>query len=81
MCEYCDGIYSPVSFPVKVVYDNNEEETIQYGFLIKNKEKLVFFVEPFNEKNSKEILFERKINYCPFCGEKIGDALWKELNC
>ena len=81
MCEYCDGIYSPVSFPIRVIYDNKEEETMQYGFLIKNKEKLVFFVEPFNEKNNKEILFERKINYCPFCGEKIGDALWKELNC
>lgn len=81
MCEYCDGFSIPVSFPIRVIYDNEEEETIQYGFQIKNKEKLSFFVKSFNkdkESNTKkEVLFERDINYCPFCGEKIGEFYGK----
>lgn len=73
MCEYCEGYSVPISFPIKIVYSNDEEEIIQYGFQIVNKKEISFFEKKMNTTN-KEILFNRDINFCPFCGKELEDT-------
>lgn len=68
MCEYCEGISAPISFPQKLTYDNGETQQIQYGFRINFKErKLETFIKDC-ETGECDIVFSREIKYCPFCG-------------
>ncbi len=68
MCEYCEGISSPISFPRKYTYESGETQTLQFGFLINCENKtLSSFTKDF-ETGERAIDFTREIEYCPFCG-------------
>lgn len=69
MCEYCEGTSSPISFPIKYTFEIGEEQVLQYGFRIENG-KLKMFEKDY-DSGAYDILFEREIDFCPFCGEKL----------
>ena len=69
MCEYCEGTSSPISFPIKYTFETGEEQVLQYGFKIEDG-KLKMFEKDY-DSGACDILFEREIDFCPFCGEKL----------
>lgn len=75
MCEYCEGISNPISFPMKInnMKKSFNDMTVQFGFMI-NDNKIKMFIKN-NYKEEKEILLEREIDYCPFCRQKIGEKM------
>lgn len=72
MCEYCEEISNPISFPKTFTLNNGNKITVIHGLHIKKSKKRtkMEFFEKY-EDNTKFILFERNINYCPFCGKKL----------
>lgn len=71
MCEYCEGISNPISFPQKFMLDNGKEQVMQHGFKINLENEKIEFFEDYGDKEKRIILFSREIEYCPFCGEKL----------
>lgn len=72
MCEYCEGISNPISFPQTFTFDNGKEQVLQHGFKINlENEKIEFFESYDNSKENRITLFSREIDYCPFCGIKL----------
>lgn len=70
MCKYCEKMSNPISFPMYYTLEDDSKEYRQIGFLIDNN-KIKIFEEWNGEKDKKDILFEREIEYCPFCGTKL----------
>lgn len=71
MCEYCEGISNPISFPQKVTYENGETQEIQDGFRINLKEKTLETYQKDFKTGESIVVFSRKIDYCPFCGIEL----------
>ncbi len=71
MCEYCEGMSSPISFPRKYTYESGNTQTLQFGFIINCKNKtLSSFTKDF-KTGETNIDFTREIEYCPFCGMSL----------
>lgn len=68
MCEYCEGISAPISFPEKVTYDNGETQQFQDGFRINLKDKTLETFIKDCDTGERHTIFSREIEYCPFCG-------------
>lgn len=78
MCEYCEGISNPISFPRKYTYENGETQTLALGFIIDCENKTLSSFTKDLKTGERFIDFTREIEYCPFCGmslEKINKII------
>lgn len=67
MCEYCEGISSPISKPLRIqkMTKNFKNNIVYFGFTIEENQLHMFLKRDWD--NQKETLLKRKISYCPMC--------------
>lgn len=74
MCEYCknDGYYNRNKSLISKALKNKVD--IDLSINVKDK-KLVASIEnlEMNVEDNNWFLLNKKINYCPMCGRKLGD--------